>query len=184
MRFAARLLPLAAAAATLAVAVQPALAADPACAPPAAQTAGLKTLASVPSTPSAPVVPGELVVRYRDAAAADAGTRRLAEAGAAGRRVNRRVALVRLPKGRSLRTATAALRGDRNVLWVEPNYLYRAERTPNDTLFAQQWALNNAGGSGRTADADIDAPEAWNVTTGDPSVLVGVVDTGLDASHP
>ena len=84
----------------------------------------------------------------------------------------------------SLRAATAALSGDRNVLWVEPNYLYRAERTPSDTLFSQQWALNNAGGSGRTADADIDAPEAWNVTTGSPSVLVGVVDTGLDASHP
>ena len=132
MRFATRLLPLAAVAATLSVAAQPALAADPACAPPSAQQQGLKTLASVSSTPSAPVVPGELVVRYRDRAAADAGTRRLAEAGAAGRRVSRRVAVVRLPKGTSLRAATAALRDDRDVLWVEPNYLYRAERTPSD----------------------------------------------------
>ncbi len=99
MRFATRLLPLAAVAATLSVAAQPALAADPACAPPSAEQQGLKTLASVSSTPSAPVVPGELVVRYRDGAAADAGTRRLAEAGAAGRRVSRRVAVVRLPKG-------------------------------------------------------------------------------------
>ena len=55
---------------------------------------------------------------------------------------------------------------------------------PNDALFAQQWALQQRRRLGRTADADIDAPEAWNVTTGSPSVLVGVVDTGVDASHP
>ena len=44
--------------------------------------------------------------------------------------------------------------------------------------------MNNTGQTGGTPDADIDAPEAWNVETGSPSVAVSVIDTGVDFSHP
>jgi subtilisin family serine protease len=180
MRRAARLLPLAAASlVALGTTTEPALAADPACLPAPAGHGLLDARART----AAEVVPGEFVVRYRNAGAARQGVKRLAATGASGRRVTGRVAVVRLPRGKALRAATAQLERDPAVLWAEPNYLYRSTRMPDDGLFAQQWALHNTGAVGR-ADADIDAPDAWNLTTGSASVLVGIVDTGADVAHP
>ena len=74
---------------------------------------------------------------------------------------------------------------DPNVEYAEPNYIaYTSATIPNDPDFPQQWALNNTGQTGGTADADIDAPEAWDRETGDPSVIIAVVDTGIDWNHP
>ena len=56
--------------------------------------------------------------------------------------------------------------------------------TPNDPAFTSLYGLNNVGQTGGTTDADIDAPEAWNVTTGSSSIVVGVIDTGIDYTHP
>lgn len=53
----------------------------------------------------------------------------------------------------------------------------------DDTHYGQQWALYNNGSTGGTADADIDAREAWNIETGDPDVLIAVLDTGVDWRH-
>ena len=55
---------------------------------------------------------------------------------------------------------------------------------PDDPLFAQQYALNNTGTPGNTADADIDAPEAWAMAAGAQEVVVGEIDTGVDYNHP
>ena len=51
---------------------------------------------------------------------------------------------------------------------------------PNDPFFDQLWGLHNTGQTGGTADADIDAPEAWDVTTGSSAVVVAVIDSGVD----
>ena len=59
----------------------------------------------------------------------------------------------------------------------------RVSTTPNDPSFSQLYGLNNVGQTGGTPDADIDAPEAWNVTTGSSSIVVGVIDTGIDYTH-
>ncbi len=55
----------------------------------------------------------------------------------------------------------------------------------NDALYIDQWHLNNVQqfGSGTKYDADIDAPEAWDYTVGDPSVIIAVMDEGVDLSH-
>jgi subtilisin family serine protease len=71
---------------------------------------------------------------------------------------------------------------------VEPNYIYQTTVIPNDTNFGSLWGLNNTGqvvgGVAGTPDADIDAVEAWDVSTGSANIVVGVIDTGVDYNHP
>jgi subtilisin family serine protease len=55
---------------------------------------------------------------------------------------------------------------------------------PNDTGFAQQWHLRNTAQQGVIHGADIDALEAWEITTGDPSVVLAILDSGIDVTHP
>jgi subtilisin family serine protease len=74
---------------------------------------------------------------------------------------------------------------DPNVEYAEPNYLVYTELTvPDDPGFAELWGLHNTGQTGGTADADIDAPEAWDITTGSSTIVVAVIDTGVDYNHP
>jgi subtilisin family serine protease len=70
------------------------------------------------------------------------------------------------------------------VSYVEPDFAINQTLLPNDPSFSQLWGLSNTGQSGGVFDADIDAPEAWNVTTGSRDVVIGVIDTGIDISHP
>src|SRR5688572_22470111 len=76
------------------------------------------------------------------------------------------------------------LRKDQNVGLVEPDYTVHSCAIPNDSLHNEQWALNNVGQTFGTSDADIDATEAWDKTTGSTSVIVAVIDTGVDYMHP
>ena len=66
----------------------------------------------------------------------------------------------------------------------EPNAVLYTSATPNDPSYTQLYGLNNTGQTGGTADADIDAPEAWDLSTGSRSIVVGVIDTGVDYNHP
>ena len=67
---------------------------------------------------------------------------------------------------------------------VEPDYVVFASLTPNDPSFSSLWGMNNTGQSGGVGDADIDAPEAWDVARGSSAVVVGIIDTGIDHTHP
>jgi alpha-tubulin suppressor-like RCC1 family protein len=65
------------------------------------------------------------------------------------------------------------------IEYVEPNYLYSIDATtPNDPDFVNLWGINNAN------DRDIDAPEAWDIDHDCSDVIVGVIDTGVDWTHP
>ena len=55
---------------------------------------------------------------------------------------------------------------------------------PNDEYFSQLWHLYNTGQTGGTPHADINAPEAWKVTAGDPNIIIAVIDSGVDINHP
>ena len=46
------------------------------------------------------------------------------------------------------------------------------------------WGLHNTGQTGGTSDIDIDAPEAWDMTTGSSGLIVAVIDTGIEYDHP
>lgn len=79
----------------------------------------------------------------------------------------------------------AALQDVAGVQYVEPNLVGRWSGTlPDDPGFDTQWGLLNTGQSGGTPDADIDAPEAWDRTTGSSHIVVGVIDSGVDVTHP
>ncbi len=78
-----------------------------------------------------------------------------------------------------------ALSGEPLVRFAEPDSIVSTCATlPNDPSFSQVWGLHNTGQSGGTVDADIDAPEAWDLGTGSTGVVVGVIDTGVDYTHP
>lgn len=77
-----------------------------------------------------------------------------------------------------------AYQSEPEVEYAEPNFLIHTLLTPNDLSFTQQWGLNNTGQTGGTPDSDIDASEAWDIETGDPSLVIAIVDTGVDFDHP
>lgn len=60
----------------------------------------------------------------------------------------------------------------------------RGPNEPNDEYFTDQWALSNQGQNGGKAKADIDAVRAWTKTQGSEDVVVAVLDTGVDYTHP
>jgi thermitase len=96
---------------------------------------------------------------------------------------------------------TASFLGEMNksdqVEYAEPNYIVKKlgerdnadENIPNDPDFAKLWGMKNSGqkDSGNqvgVANADIGAARAWTITTGNKDVIVAVIDTGVDYTHP
>lgn len=72
------------------------------------------------------------------------------------------------------------------VKYAEPNFVHQVEylsHDPNDPLYAHQWHHRNTGQGGGMVDADIDAPEAWDITTGSENVVIAVLEDGFDADH-
>ncbi len=94
-----------------------------------------------------------------------------------------RVTRVRV-EGASVAEAVAALSADPRVEYAEPNWVLSIARTPDDPRYPDQWPLANRGQLAGTPGADIRAEPAWDVTTGDSTLVVGVLDTGVDLAHP
>jgi len=82
------------------------------------------------------------------------------------------------------KAAIEALSKHPAVKYAEPDYQLQALGVPDDTLFPDLWGMNNTGQTGGVVDADIDAVEAWDITTGSSDIIVGVIDTGVDYTHP
>lgn len=131
-------------------------------------------------------VPGEIIVRYRSESMAKSSTGPLRITALDGRLRSMRVddfegsklvpglRVARLTDGGDTLSAVAALRMRPDVLYAEPNYIMRADITPNDTHFI----------AGRQANmTTIGAPSAWNTQTGSNSIVVGVIDQGIDTNH-
>jgi subtilisin family serine protease/sugar lactone lactonase YvrE len=133
----------------------------------------------------APYVEGEILVKFRPDAPSAARAAARADLGASvHRRYHSGAEHWRLGKGETVSRALARLRARADVLYAEPNYRVATQVVPNDGAFPQQWALRNIGQTGGTPGADIRATSAWDVTTGSPSVVVGIIDTGIDMTHP
>ena len=108
-----------------------------------------------------------------------------------------RIYKLTLPPTADVHSVIRALIPDTHVEYAEPNYVFHilghpehsswrqsgSLRTPTDPYFTYQWGLNNTGQNGGKGDADIDAPEAWGITTGTNKVMIAVIDTGVDYLH-
>jgi subtilisin family serine protease len=119
-----------------------------------------------------PSIPGEFIVAASPEAAAAAGLTVLGEAGFGWTLVSTSGSA---PDDRIAEIADTA------GFQVEPNYVYQLADEP---LFPDQWSLENNGQTGGTADADIDILDAWDFTTGAPTVVIAVLDTGVAFGHP
>jgi subtilisin family serine protease len=87
-----------------------------------------------------------------------------------------------LPDGMTYYDALAYFKSKKMLYQAEPNYIIPIKALPDDPSFPLQWGLNNSGGSG-VNDADIDAPEAWDFSTGGRNVVIALIDTGVDYTH-
>jgi len=95
------------------------------------------------------------------------------------------LSVVKLPPGVTVDNALKKFNGAKGILYAQPNYELKAlSNFPNDTMFNELWGMHNTGQTGGVVDADIDAPEAWGIATGSSEVIVAVIDTGVDYTHP
>lgn len=67
---------------------------------------------------------------------------------------------------------------------AEPDYLVSSLAVPNDPLYGELWGLHHVAGSDGAASANIDAPEGWDINSQANSLVIAVIDTGIDYTHP
>jgi len=70
------------------------------------------------------------------------------------------------------------------VARLEPDLAIRTASWPNDPLAPSQWNLKNTGQYAATVGTDINVAQAWSMTTGSRNVVVAVIDSGIDITHP
>jgi len=147
----------------------------------------LGATAAFAAAPARPVfVPGELIVQFKPEVTED--VRRSVMESARLRRIaellGTRALHVSLPEGADALKVAAALRKRAEVEYAEPNYYRYLDAVPNDPRFGEMYGLDNTGQTGGTPDADIDAPEAWDIAFGSSSVVVADLDSGMELTHP
>ncbi|HUU83801.1 MAG TPA: S8 family serine peptidase [Phycisphaerae bacterium] len=110
--------------------------------------------------------------------------------------------VIKVPPGAGLQAVAQRYAKQPGVTFVQPNYIYQAIALPDDPNFPfvpsslgppddqLLWGLHTTAQDGAPIpsdvafDSDIDAAEAWEVTTGSSDVVVAVIDTGVDYTHP
>ena len=81
--------------------------------------------------------------------------------------------ILEFPKDADILTIAKEYQKDSNVEYAEPNYIKYTCIVPNDPYYSQQWAHQN-----------MQSEQAWDIETGDPSVVIAIIDTGVDWNHP
>jgi subtilisin family serine protease len=163
---------------------------------------------SVPRLPgAAETVPGELIVKFKPGTGAQGRAAALAATGHStistlGDLGAEGWVHVRIAPGQTDAQALAAYAGDPNVEFAQPNYIYRASAVPNDLQFGQLWGWRNIGQSigtvntqptgsaigyptanPGTSGSDMNMVKAWDKITDCSSVVVAVIDSGVNYTH-
>jgi len=81
--------------------------------------------------------------------------------------------LVEIPDDMPLNEALTKYKQNKNVIYAEPNYVYKKDSVPNDPYYNDLYGLTKINASG-----------AWDITTGSHAVIIAVVDSGVNISHP
>jgi subtilisin family serine protease len=148
--------------------------------------AGYSSALNVEGTIPLPYVPGEVLVRWKKNASIHPISQLKSTMGIREKKTFHTIGFqhLKIPPSMHMEEALAELRRNPLVEYAEPNYIVRAVLMPNDPQFAQLWGLHNTGQTGGTSDADIDAPEAWDIHTGSSDVIIAIIDTGVAHNHP
>lgn len=128
-------------------------------------------------------VKGEILVKFKEGVTGDEVSNVHKQLGGRVKEVIPGINVQVVAVNRGIGEAVSAYARNRNVVYAEPNYLAHALFTPNDPFFNLQWGLHNTGQTEGTPDADIDAPEAWEIATGSSTVKIAILDTGIDQDH-
>ena len=143
---------------------------------------------------SAPYMEGQLIARFENNISMDVIKTDLNASGLTAdqllvKKLN--IWLVTFAEGSGLTTSDALdkLRQFSFVKYAQFDHFTQERREPNDPFYPQMWDMNNTGQNGGVVDADIDAPEAWDITTGGMTaigdeIVVAVVDGGVAMTHP
>ncbi|MEV0176581.1 S8 family serine peptidase [Streptomyces sp. NPDC050803] len=137
-------------------------------------------------------VPGELTVRFRSDVDAARAEEIIAEHGSSIAVAQRTPGYytLKVPEGHDLFATIEEFSEVPEVRFAEPSEagFNDAQYVPDDPDFARLWGMRNTGqtvdGVVGTAGVDIGATDAWDLTRGDPEVIVAVIDTGADLDHP
>jgi subtilisin family serine protease len=159
--------------------------------PPLARIAiacGVLLSVAVRAVASPPFREGRVLVGYVDGVAGGRHARIASVVGATDvGAIGAHTRVLRVRPGREMATIHA-LRARHDVRYAEPDWIGHADALPDDPKFGRQWALQNTGakvfGVAGVPGADEHAVPAWDVTTGSPTIVVGITDTGLDYGHP
>jgi hypothetical protein len=84
-----------------------------------------------------------------------------------------RVYLLKVPVPVDVLKIAAKMQQDSEIEYAEPHYLFPVNAIPNDSLYTRQEYLTQ-----------VKAPEAWDIVKGDTSIIIGIIDTGVDWDHP
>ena len=155
----------------------------------AALAVALAALLATPAQAARPQ-PGEVIVKYEGGVSGQQRAALMRRSGATatvGRVSGVGAMVVRVRRDPA--KVASRLNRSRLVQYAEPNALVHTAWFPNDPRFGELYGLHNTGQGGGTADADIGAPEGWEAAGlgGFPAtggIRVGIVDTGIDQSHP
>lgn len=97
--------------------------------------------------------------------------------------------LVEVTNCKNLAKTIKIFQNQPEILYAEKNYILEIQKIPDDTYYGELWGLNNTGQKDHSGyigkiGADISAQNAWDITTGSENVIVAVIDSGVDITHP
>jgi len=137
---------------------------------PAAQPAPEPVMAQQAET--ADFKQGELIIKFKEAVGDAAISDVLTNAGIRVQERINEIGVYKCTTGRNILEAVEECNANDDIVYAEPNYIYKISVDPNDDRYSSLYGMRQ-----------IDAPQAWDTQTGSDKIIVGVIDTGVDTEH-